>query len=702
MRSVDRGIVARDAVSGLTLAVVLLPQAIAFAILAGLPAETGLVTAVIGAIVGALWGSSVLVHTGPTSAVSLLVMSSVAATAPADPSAMVVVAGLLAVMAGTVQVILGVARLGVLVTFVSDAVIVGFAAGAGIQIAVSELRHVLRVDVAARALWPRLEAILQQLPDVHLPSLVIGTATIALLVGIRMIRRSWPATLLALLATSALAALLGPSQLGLNVIGALPTDLPRPQSLPIFDGALISSLATGALAIASIGLIQTMAVARSLPNPGGERLDANQEFVGQGLANIVAGWFSGFSVSGSFSRSAVAAETGARTPLAAVISGAFVLAFMLLFGPLGAYLPRAALAGILIVVAIKMIDLDRIRQVVRSSRGESVVMSVTFLGTLFLPIDVAVLAGILTALGHYVLRTSAPDVVPVRPDECFRHFVRHSPQDPCTQLAIFDIRGDLYFGATSHVEDTLLSHCDDHPDQRFLLLRMQGVNRIDVSGVRMLERLAEDRRRHVGDLYLTRIQRPVLRFMISTRFHETLGRDHFLNVDTAVDTLFHHVLDPAVCVYECRMRAFRECQTIPRPDIPLHLRPAAHVPTDDEVTVETIDAVDLWQELHGHGIEPRIIDVREPREFARGHIPGSENIPYLNLIADPSCAMDGTDRPIVIVCRGGRRSRSAGVHIAPIHDRQVRVLKGGLLSWESADLLTAMGTPSHSKTIVPG
>lgn len=718
-----------DVVAGTTLAVVLLPQAIAFALVAGLPPQAGLIAAIVGSVVGALWGSSVFVHTGPTSAVSLLVLSSIAASSAASPSDMLVVAGVLAVFAGMVQIVLGVARLGLLVNFVSDAVIVGFAAGAGIQIAVSELRYVAGLEISARGLLSRIEAILLGLPNANIAALAIGIGTIACLLLLRWIRPGWPATLIALFLATAIVGGIGPAQLGVDVLGVLPAALPMPQALPLFDSDLIASLATGAIAVAAIGLIQTMAVARSLPTPDGDRIDANQEFVGQGLANVAAGVFSGFAVSGSFSRSAVAAETGARTPMASVISGGLVLLVTLLAGPVGAYLPRAALAGILVIVAVRMVNTKRIRQILRSSVGETAVMVVTGAGTLFLPIDVAVLAGILTALGHYVVRTSQPDVVAVRPDASFRHFVKNSPQDPCTQLAVFDIRGDLYFGATTHVEDVIQAHLDARPSQRFLLLRMQGVHRIDVSGIQMLERRVTERRSVGGDVFFTRVQRPVLRSMIRAQFHEFAGRSRFIASDDAITTLFHHVLDPAVCVYECRNRAFRECQTIPRPDIPLPVIPSLSPGSLGRVGSEinghssrhdlpTITPKVLWKQLHGTPPLPLVIDVREPREYRRQHIPGAHHRPFPEIMSDLHAARSAIDRirsetkpmqnpavrsgddrsahadcPVVFVCQGGRRSRTvvqALLETGRSGERpELVVLDGGMLAWEAAHLLTA-------------
>jgi SulP family sulfate permease len=260
-------------------------------------------------------------------------------------------------------------------------------------------------------------------------------------------------------------------------------------------------------------------------------------------------------------------------------------------------------------------------------------------------------------------------------------------------VELFDIRGDLYFGATTHVEDALRSHLDAHPGQRFVLLRLHGVNRLDVSGVRMLERLVRTLRERGGDLYLTRVQRPVLRFLIKTRFHEYLGRDHFLAADGAIGHLFHRVLDPATCVYECDTRAFRECQTIPRPDVALPLPVLTHAPPD---AVETMTPQALWSAMSGDGQAPHVVDVREPREFAQGHVPQAENVPLPRLLdaLDTGTGLAGDG--LVLVCRGGRRSRDAAAVLQARSADDVRVLDGGMLAWESTGLLTAVGGQSDS------
>ena len=239
--------------------------------------------------------------------------------------------------------------------------------------------------------------------------------------------------------------------------------------------------------MAAIGLIQTTAIARSIANETGQRIDNNQEFVGQGMANIVSGFLSGYPGSASFSRSAVSLRAGAKTPVSAVLAGLLVLLAMLILAPATAFLPRAALAGVLTVIAYGLIDRRQIRRILGGTLDDAIIMVVTFLGTVFLSLEFAVLTGILLSFAFYLLKTSLPRVFPVIPAKNFKHFIEQLPGNPsCPQLGIIKISGDLYFGAVNHIEETLLNYLTDNPRQRFLLIRMHGVNNCDMDGIFML------------------------------------------------------------------------------------------------------------------------------------------------------------------------------------------------------------------------
>ncbi len=474
---------------------------------------------------------------------------------------------------------------------------------------------------------------------------------------------------------------------GVAVIEGLKKSLPSLAELPLLDLGFIQSLSTGALAVAAIGLVETTAISRSIATKTGQRLDSNQEFVGQGLANIAVGLFSGYPSAGSFSRSAVNFDAGAKSSIATVFSAMFLLAAVFLTAPLAAYLPRAALAGVLIVVAIGMINRTEIRRILGGTRGDALIMVVTFLGTLFIEIAFAVLLGILLSFAHYLYRTSLPRVHQVVPDKNYKHFTYQPDLAVCPQLGIVDILGDLYFGAVHHVEEVILAYMDENPLQRYLLIRMHNVNHCDFSGIHMLENVVNSYRERGGDVFLVRVGYRVNKVMKSTGFHDSLGPDNLLDDDTAVSDLFYHKLDPAVCIYECPFRVFKECGNLPKQlyleDIPV---------LEHEVVLQSVNEVSadtLWEEMHDETVQLKVIDVREPREFRRGHIPGAELVPLPKILSGEHTVEVGGNYEVVFVCRSGRRSRRA-VGCAMDGQKNFRILGGGMLAWEAAGLIEAI------------
>jgi SulP family sulfate permease len=681
----DRADLRPDLIAGLTVAIVLLPQAIAYAMIAELPPQVGLYTAVVAAIVGGLWGSSNHLHTGPTNTVSLLVLSILAPIVLPGSPEFLAIAGLMAIMVGIFRLTMGLARLGMLVNFVSDSVIVGFMAGAGILIGVNQVRHLLRLDVhSSAALTDTIQNIFAYLPEVHWPSLSLGLGVMLLIVLLRRFSPKLPSPLIGIILASVIVWLLGLDQQGVKVVGELPRSLPPLTTLPRLNINLIGQLSTGMLAVGLIGLVEAMSIARSIASQTGQRLDSNQEFVGQGLACIASGLFSGYTTSGSFVRSAVNYTTGAKTPLAGVFSGLIVLLAMLVLAPLAAYIPRTALAGILIVTASGMIDRREMVRIWHGARGDAIIMVVTLLATLLLPLEFAVLTGILFSLARYLLKTSEPKVQVVLPDSEFKHILPQPSKEPCTQLGLVEILGDLYFGAVNHVEEVIHKNLAQHPEQRFLLLRMHSVNHCDISGIHMLEALLRTYRERGGDLFLTQVREPVHLLMKSTGFYDHLGADHFLPQDDAISQIFYRILDPAICIYECNVRAYKECQNLPKQTYQLDFPLQTEIPPE---SVADISPQELWQKLCNGQTPPIVIDVREPREFKRGHIPEARLIPLPEMLSDPPDLPD--DREVVFVCRGGRRSTRVTHSLQRKGYQNVRVLRGGMLAWEAAGLLEA-------------
>jgi SulP family sulfate permease len=571
---------------------------------------------------------------------------------------------------------------------VSDSVIIGYTAGAGILIAVNQIRNLLHLEFpSSSSLITTIQNVLVYLPETHWLSLIIGLITIVLVILQKRFFPKLPGPLILMMVSATIVGFAGLDQMGVEIIGEIPRSLPPLAKLPLLDLGLIADLAPGVLAIGAIGLVQSMAISRAIAGQSRQRLDSNQEFIGQGLANLFCGFFSGYPVTGSISRSSINYDLRAKTPLASVFSGIFVLIAMFVLSPYAAYVPRTVLAGVLVVIALGMIDKAEITRILKGTRGDAVIMVATFISTLFLPLQFAVLVGILLSFAVYVLRTSVPRVIPVLPGENFKHFTPQLDRDPCTQMGIIDIYGDLYFGAVPHVDEAIRNHMEMYPDQRYLLLRMFSVNQIDISGVHALEALVQAYRDRGGDVYMMRTQEPIIDRLKSTEFYDFLGEDHFLPYQTAIDTIFHRVLDPAICIYECEARVFLECQNLPRPQQHPKEREITLPLEMPEQDVKSVESQKLWDELHTPSA-PVIIDVREKREFTRGHIPQAESIPLLELFGDISQVPK--NQPVVFVCRGGRRSTRATYTLSRQGYQNVRVLQGGMLAWEAAGLLEAI------------
>ena len=692
-RSYDRVNIRPDLLAGLTVAVILLPQAIAFALIAELPPEMGLYAAVIGGFAGALWGSSNQVHNGPTNAISLLVLSTLSSTAVPGTPEYILAAATLALMVGLFQLLLGLARLGVLVNFVSHSVIVGFASGAGVLILIKQIAPLLGLNIGAHSTLETAMGVVLHFPESHLITAAIGIGTVIFIVVMGRVKPGFPSALVAMILASLvvflLGTILGEGQVGVATLDPLRGGFPPPTDFSQINMELVQQLITGAIAVGAIGLVETTAISKSVAAQTRQRLDSNQEFVGQGMANALTGLFSGYPVAGSFSRTAVNFRAGALTRMAAISASLFVLVAMQVLGPFAIYLPRSALAGVLIVTAYRMIDQEEIRRILQGSTGDAVIMVVTFLGTLFLHIETAVLIGILLSFMRYVMRTSTPRVQAVVPDDSYQHFGYDPKRDNCPQLGVIEILGSLYFGAVNYVEDFILDFAAQHPEQRFLLIRMHNVNNCDFSGIHMLESVVRTYRERGGDVFLVRASYRVRQRMEKTGFDQHLGLGNYLDEDKAISQLFYHVLDPAMCIYECPLRVFKECQNLPkRLDLIGFLPEQLDLPDD----MLTLAPKELWSQLHQENNEqiPLIVDVREPREYRRGHIPQAQSVPLPQVTALSSSL--AKDQPIVLVCRTSRRSRRAACALVNEGHTNVSILDGGMLAWESAGLLEAIDT----------
>ncbi|MEO5764349.1 MAG: SulP family inorganic anion transporter [Casimicrobiaceae bacterium] len=570
-----------DLVAGLISAVIVVPQGVAFATLAGMPPEYGLYGAMLPAIVGALWGSSWHLVSGPTNATSLMVFATVSAlAAPFSPTYVTLVITL-SLMVGLIKLGLGLARLGAMVNFISTTVIVGFTAGAGLLIIGAQLRNFFGIDVPQHRSFVRaLSEVFAHLHEIEPWTVIVGVTTIAAAwVGKRLIPRV-PYMLTAIVA-GGLAAFAFAKFGVANVatVGALPSAIP-PLSTPDPAPSVWYELVPVALALTLIGLAEAISSARAVALKTGQRIDGNQEFIGQGLANIVGAFTSSYPTSGSFNRTGANYAAGARTPLAAVFSAILLLLILLFVRPLAAYLPVASMAAILFIVAWNLIDVPTIRRIVGTSRGEALTLLVTFVATLTIRLEVAILVGVLVSLLIYLRRTTHPRITRVLPDADSpeRRFVALAQGAPvCPQLDVLRIDGSLFFGAVEHVRDALDAVRADRPGVRHLLLVCSGMNFVDAAGADMLAQEAIAMREAGVALHLCNLKPPVRDVLEASGAMAALGaaQVHFWKAD-ALRTIYA-TLDSDTCA-TCTARVFNECQAAlpdgrlrdpPRPDFAL-------------------------------------------------------------------------------------------------------------------------------------
>jgi len=557
-----------DLLAGLTGAVVALPQGVAFAAIAGMPPEYGLYAGMVPAIVAALFGSSWHLVSGPTTAASIVLFSVLSAHATPGSAEYVQLALTLTMMVGLIQLGMGLARLGSLVNFISHSVVVGFTAGAAILIAASQLKHFLGISLPRGGhLFQTLYAVSSQWAAINPYATAVGLITMISGLLVRRYRPEFPYMIASMLVGSGAAVLfswyLGPEKVMIPTVGALPSSLP-PLSAPHFTFDNIRMLAPAALATTLFALTEAVSIARSLAAKTEQSLDGNQEFIGQGLSNIVGCFFSGYVATGSFNRSGLNYQAGAQTPLAAIFAGGLLIILVLFVAPWAVFLPNAAMAGILFLVAWGLLDFQHIFRIFKTCRSESVILGTTFLATLFLELEFAIFLGVLLSLILYLNRTSHPQVLSRVPDprQSTRPFTTDPALPECPQLKIIRIDGSLFFGAIHHITERLQAEQRRTPGQRHLLILASGINFIDMEGAEFLVQLAKKQHAAGGGLYLYDIKEGVCDLFTRCEYLADIGHENiFIAKKEAIAATFQ-LLDKEVCG-RCQARIFLECRSVP-------------------------------------------------------------------------------------------------------------------------------------------
>jgi len=396
---------------------------------------------------------------------------------------------------------------------------------------------------------------------------LIAAVSFGAALGVKLWRRNWPYLLIAMLTGTLVAWAIGAVPNGVPVVGAVPATPPQP-SVPSFEPATLQQLAPEALAVALLGLIEAVSIGRAIALRSSQRIDGNQEFIGQGLSNIVGVFSSCYASSGSFTRSGINYEAGARTPLSAIFSAAFLLVIVLTLAPYGRWLPSAAMGGMILLVAWNLIDRRHIREIVHASHQDTIVLAVTFSAVLFLDLAFAILGGVLLSLLLFLNRAANPSVFTLAPDPDHpkRRFtnLRRKPLTECPQLKIVRIDGPLFFGSVQPLAETLERIAEGSDGRRHLLIVASGINYLDSAGAQMLVHEAELYAQRGGGLYICALRMEARTFFERSGYAAQFGEANiFAAKGEAVGAIFERLERP-ICE-QCTARIFEESARVPRP-----------------------------------------------------------------------------------------------------------------------------------------
>lgn len=540
-RTYSREDLVGDLLAGLIVAIMLVPQGMAYALLAGLPPQVGLYASIAPLILYGIFGSSRVLAVGPVAIVSLLVAAGISPLAEAGVGNPLQLALTLALLVGIIQAIMGLARVGFLVNFMSHPVLAGFTSAAALVIGFSQLKHLLGISIPR---LPFFELVLyagQHIAETNWVTLAIGLGAIAILLifkywlggflkqrGVREeialpLTKSAP-LIIVLLGTILVWALQLPHTAGVQIVGDVPAGLPA-LTLPVADVGVWQKLLPMALTISFVGYLESIAVAKSLASKRRQKVDANQELVALGIANLGATFTGGYPVTGGFSRSVVNYDAGAKTGLASMITAVLVTLTVIFLTPLFYFLPQAVLAAIVMVAVVGLIDIKTLRHVWRYNKADAASFLITFTAVLAMDVEHGILVGIAAAMILFIWRTSRPHVAVVgqiENSEIYRNVARH-PVKTWPNVVAVRIDQSLYFANAKFLEDTVLSTVADRPEIKHFILIGTAINFIDASALETLESLYRQLKDAGVTLHLAAIKGPVMDKLQAIGFIDRIG-----------------------------------------------------------------------------------------------------------------------------------------------------------------------------------
>ncbi|KPQ30580.1 MAG: sulfate permease, SulP family [Marinobacter excellens HL-55] len=549
-----RGQVTSDLIAAVIVTVMLIPQSLAYALLAGLPAQVGLYASMLPLVVYAVFGTSRTLSVGPVAVVSLMTAAALAPLAEVGSAEYLAGAVLIAVMSGLMLTVMGVLKLGFMANFLSHPVISGFITASGIVIAASQLKHLFGTQSSGHNLLDIGGSFLASLTGTNVPTLFVGVGALLFLLWSRRFLKpllkqlgladrsadilTKTAPILAVLLTTLLAWLLRLDEQGVRLVGAVPSGLPS-FTLPSLEPSLWSQLAVSALLISVVGFVESVSVGQTLAAKRRQRIDPDQELIGLGTANISSGLSGGMPVTGGFSRSVVNFDAGAETPAAGAYAAVGIALATLFLTPAIAWLPQATLAATIIVAVTTLIDLPALGRTFRYSRTDFGAMLATIVLTLVHSVEAGIIAGVLLSIGLFLYRTSRPHsavVGRVPGTEHFRNVLRHDVE-LCPKVTFLRVDESLYFANARFLEERVMDLIAREPELSDLVLVCPAVNLVDASALESLEAINERLEDAGVRLHLSEVKGPVMDRLKGTEFLQHLGGGVYLSTFEAWQSL---------------------------------------------------------------------------------------------------------------------------------------------------------------------
>jgi SulP family sulfate permease len=535
----QRGDLRSDLAAGLTVGAMLVPQAMAYALLAGLPPEVGLYSATIPVLIYAIFGTSRQLAVGPVAIVSLLTASALGSVVAEGSAGYLEAAAMLAVMVGVLHLVLGAGRLGFLVDFLSHSVLVGFTAAAALIIGFSQVKHVLGISTERKDhFYETVREVIDNLGGTNGTTLALGAGAIVVLLVAKKVMPLLPGALVVVIASTAVVEVFGLTDRGVRTVGEIPEGLPS-FGLPDWDGSLFGTLAATALVITLVGFMESIAVAKVYARRHGHDIDANAELVALGAANVASGVFGGYPVTGGFSRTAVNDSAGARTPLASIITAGVVLLTLAVLTPLFDSLPNAALGAIIIVAVIGLFDVREMRHIAAVKRSDLIGLSVAFVSTLALGIEIGIGVAVVASMLVVFARMSLPHTAVlgrVGGTSTYRNVERFEDAQTYPGISVLRIDAAISFVNAAKVKRLLVGTAAELTDDpRVLVLDASGINDLDVTGAEMLREVLDDFDQRGVELHMSDVKGPVRDVLRRSGLWECLGTWIHVSTSDAVD-----------------------------------------------------------------------------------------------------------------------------------------------------------------------